>query len=137
MSEHTEQVAFVQYVLMQYRTRDDFIRPLFFAVPNGAWLGGKGFAVMNKLKAEGLTPGVADLLYLQPRGGYACLAIEMKTEKRINEKEGGLSAEQHTFLQAVLSAGGLSEVCYNAQEAIHAFDQYMQFSVSRRSAKRK
>ncbi len=33
--------------------RNDFVRNLFFAVPNGAWLGGKSAAMMVKLKKEG------------------------------------------------------------------------------------
>ena len=31
------------------------------------------------LKAEGVTPGVADLILLVPRGGHNALCLEMKT----------------------------------------------------------
>jgi hypothetical protein len=127
MSEHDEQAAFVNHVLWAYAIRADFARPLFFSVPNGAWLGGKQYAMINKLKAEGLTPGIADILYLQPRGEYAYLAIEMKSKDRRNEKNGGLSNEQSAFLQAAIKAGALAEVCYGADEAIAAFDFYMGF----------
>ena len=33
------------------------------------------------MKGEGVVPGVSDLLLLVPMGDYACLGIEMKTEK--------------------------------------------------------
>lgn len=102
LSEHQHQATFVEHVLWTYRNRPDFIRRLFFAVPNGAWLGGKRPAyVMEKLKGEGLLPGVADLLYLQPRGEYAYLAIEMKTPERAKEKDAGLTEDQRDFLLAV------------------------------------
>lgn len=125
-TEHAEQAAFVQYVHAQYSARDDFAAPLFFAVPNGAPLGKRGYTVMNKLKAEGLRPGVSDILYLQPRGDYAYLAIEMKRESRAGERDGGLSQLQSAFLQSVIRAGGLAEVCYSAEDAMAAFDDYME-----------
>lgn len=125
-TERQEQIAFVSYVLQAYAHRPDFIRGLFFAVPNGAWLGGKRPAyVMEKMKGEGVLPGVADLLYLQPRGEYAYLAIEMKTPQRKKEKTGGLTDEQLDFLQNVIIAGGRADICYGADEAIALFDWYM------------
>jgi hypothetical protein len=129
MSEHAEQAAFVSHVLWTYASRADFFAPLFFAVPNGAVLGGKNkFALLNKLKQEGFRVGVSDLLYLQPRGEYSCLAIEMK------DKGGKVSDAQDEFLQAILRAGGLAEVCYSADEAIGIFGGYMgmQFGSARR-----
>lgn len=52
------------------------IEALFFAVPNGgarnAWTG-------KIMKDEGVRSGVADLILQIPIGGYASLAIEMKT----------------------------------------------------------
>jgi hypothetical protein len=65
--EHNEQATFIDHVLWTYRNREDFNRGVFFAVPNGAWLGGRAKNVMNKLKGEGFLPGVFDILYLQPR----------------------------------------------------------------------
>lgn len=123
MTEHSEQAAFVAEVLYRYSNRDDFIRPLFFSVPNGAWLGGKNpHALMAKYKAEGFLPGVADILYLQPRGDWSFLAIEMKAVNR----KGGVSEEQNTFIRAALSAGGLALVCYGTDSAIKAFTKYME-----------
>jgi hypothetical protein len=51
-----------------------------FSVPNGAHLS----AIQARiLKAEGMTAGVADVLFLHPStdGAYAGLAIEFKTSK--------------------------------------------------------
>lgn len=125
-TERQEQIAFVSYVLQVYAHRPDFIRGLFFAVPNGAWLGGKRPAyVMEKMKGEGVLPGVADLLYLQPRGEYAYLALEMKTPLRFKEQGGGLTDEQQDFLNNVNLAHGRARVCYGADEAIEVFNWYM------------
>lgn len=53
------------------------------------------------------------------------MAIELKTEGRRGEKDGGLSEDQRTFLDAVSLAGGLPSVCYGAEEALEAFGLYM------------
>lgn len=124
-SEHAEQSAFFTTILFKYRTDDRFVRPLFFAVPNGAFLGGKSALTMEKLRAEGLTPGVADILYLQPRGGYSFLALEMKRADKRGHKAGGLRPEQVEFLNAASCAGAFFAVCYSAEEAERAFDEYM------------
>ena len=122
-SEHEEQAAFVAEVLYRYANRDDFIRPLFFSTFNGAWLGGNAGArarQMQKAKEAGFLPGVADILYLQPRGEWMYLVIEMKS------KGGKLSEEQKTFINAVKWEGeGLAVVCHSAEEAIETFDKYM------------
>ena len=54
---------------------------LLFSIPNGQWIAGEGRrkqALIAKYKAEGLTPGVPDLLLCVMRGGYGALFIEMK-----------------------------------------------------------
>jgi hypothetical protein len=124
-SEHNEQAVFVDTVLYTYRLDPTFLRPLFFAVPNGAFLGGNRFAGIEKLKREGFLPGVSDILYLQPRGGFAYLAIEMKTIEKEGRKDGGLREEQREFLEAVKQAGGFGVVCYGAEQAIEIFGAYM------------
>lgn len=124
--EHNIQASFVDSVLWQYKSDPTFLRPLFFAVPNGAFLGGYNRpAVFAKLKKEGVYPGVADMLYLQPRGVWSFMAIELKTEKRKREKGRGVSEEQKIFLDAVSEARGLPSVCYGVDEALEAFSLYM------------
>lgn len=125
MSEHDEQAAFIGTIVATFRSRDDFIRPLFFSVPNGAVLGGNRWALANKLKNEGMFPGVADVLYLQPRGDYSFFAAEMKTEKRRKEKNGGLSDEQTDWLRSAKRVGAYIAVCYSADEAVDEFSHYM------------
>jgi hypothetical protein len=128
IDEHDEQANFITVVYMQYGNRDDFAKKLLFAVPNGAWFGGahKGIqvAMFNKFRSEGFQQGVADLIYLQPRGGYNCLAIEMKAVDR-KGKKGAVSEDQEEFLQAILENGGLASVCYGCDEALAVFDNYM------------
>ncbi len=124
-TEHNEQATFIDAVLWQYRNDPSFLRPLFFSVPNGAFLGGRSALQYAKLKKEGFRNGVSDILYLQPRGMYSYFSLEMKTQERKRERGGGLSEDQRGFLQAVTDAGGLSAVCYGADEAIEAFGRYM------------
>ena len=133
-TEHREQAALVSTVLLTYQNRSDFIRPLFFSTLSGAWIGGSGksgrSALIGKYKSEGWVNGVADLLYLQPRGGYAYLAIEMKTPERIREKHGGASQDQIEWLKAARSAGAMAEICHGAEAAWEIFSNYMSMEFS-------
>lgn len=124
-SEHNIQASFIDWALYQYRHDETFLRPLFFAVPNGAYLGGRSPATFAKLKREGFVNGVSDILYLQPRGGYSFMALELKTPERKRQKGRGLSDDQKIFLDAVSEAGGLPSLCYGTDEAIEAFSLYM------------
>ncbi len=136
MSEHNEQSTLVDHALWTYRNnKQGFIRGLFFAVPNGSWLAGNGAYGKEKQIKEGLLPGVSDLLYLQGRGGYTFLAIEMKTEKRRKEKLGGLTIEQMDFIKISNDSGALARVCYGADEAIDLFDFYMSLDINPQLAK--
>lgn len=128
-NEHIEQATFVHTVLLQYRLRADFLRPLFFSTLSGAWIAGssrvaKG-ALIAKYKSEGWVNGVADLLYLQPRGEYAFLALEMKTPARAKEKHGGASEEQLEWLKAARAAGAMAEICHGSEYAFEVFSKYM------------
>ena len=125
MSEHNEQATFIETVLWKFKNRPDFFRLLLFAVPNGAWLGGNGAALMNKMKSEGLVNGVSDILYLQPRGGFAFLSLEMKTKERKKEKDGGVSPDQLEWMKAAHKVNAYSVVCYGADEAVDVFEKYM------------
>lgn len=131
-SEHQEQAAFFTMILYKYQHNETFARPLFFAVPNGAWLGGRRPSnMMEKMKAEGLTPGVADILYLQPRGHYSFLALEFKRADKRNRHQGGLRDDQIKFLNAASLAGAFFSVCYSADEAVRAFDAYMELNLKK------
>ncbi len=132
-SESQEQASFVCEVLLAYRNRADFLRPLFFSTLSGAWIAGSTSrskaALIAKYKREGWVNGVADILYLQPRGGYAYLAIEMKSVTRANEKHGGASDDQLTWLKAAKEAGAMTAVCHGADAAIEVFRHYMAMDI--------
>lgn len=59
-----------------FRARYEQLNPLFFAVPNG---GARNAWTAKIMKDEGVRAGVADLILLIPKHGYASLLIEMKT----------------------------------------------------------
>ncbi len=128
-TEHREQAALVSTVLLTYQHRSDFNRPMFFSTLSGAWLSGSTpsakNALIGKYKSEGWINGIADLLYLQPRGGYSFLAIEMKTPARKEEKNGGATADQIEWLKAARESGAMAELCHGAEEAWEVFSQYM------------
>ena len=71
--EHRLQCACVNWFRLQYPTHATAL----FAVPNG---GRRDRVSGAKLKAEGVLPGVSDLILLLPRGNHHGLLIEMKTE---------------------------------------------------------
>lgn len=125
--EHDEQSSFVQEVHVRYDNRPDFIKELFFSVPNGMWAGGRNkFALVNKFKSEGMNPGVFDIHYLQPRGTHPFLCIEFKRRDRRGEKDGGLTSDQKLYMQACELVGAYFRVCYTAEEAVEAFSYYME-----------
>lgn len=52
-----------------------------FSVPNGAYFAAKGAMEGARMKAEGLLPGVSDMILLQHSGIYGALLIEFKTKQ--------------------------------------------------------
>lgn len=124
--EHQEQSNFVAEVFARYGNRIDFIRELFFAVPSGFVAGGRNkFALLAKLEREGWHKGIADIHYLQPRGKYPYLVIEMKRSDKRNVKDGGMTPEQVLYIEAAKTVRAFVRVCYSADEAITVFDEYM------------
>lgn len=73
--EHDLQVACVAWFRAQYPAD----AAMLFAVPNG---GHRNAIEAARMKAEGVTPGVADLILLEARGGYGALCIETKTRRK-------------------------------------------------------
>lgn len=129
-SEHNEQATFFDYVMNSYLRVFPEIHPLLFSVPNGSTLAGnreQRARQMNKLKAEGFTPGVADVLYLAGYGGYFGLALEFKkvSEKPKRGGKGGVSEAQNEFITAARLQGYRAEVVYGADEGIAVFENYI------------
>src|SRR5690606_40216997 len=93
-AEHVEAVMFMRAVRGAEADWPE-LRWLF-AVPNGGWRAKRTAAAM---KAEGAQAGVPDYLLPLARGGYAGLAIELKTAT------GRVSPEQRAWLAHLAAQG--------------------------------
>lgn len=112
--ESSLQQACVYWFRLQYPGH----RALLFAVPNG------GFRIAReaaRLYAEGVTPGVADLILLESRGGYGSLCIEMKT----TDKGSHQSDRQKEWQHYAELMGNRYVICRTFDEFKAAVDAYM------------
>lgn len=91
---------------------------LLFAVPNGGARGAVEAAIM---KGEGVTPGVADLLFLYPKGEHHGLCIEMKTQSKSSRQ----SPSQKRWQQEVEKQGYLYKVCRSVDDFIETINNYI------------
>ncbi len=127
--EHDEQVELVARIKYEFRLDNSFIPRLFGSIPNGAFLGGGSrggrHLVMAKLKAEGLNTGLPDLVYLQPRGAWPYLAIEMKRINASNHANMDLSEDQQEFKKESETAGAFYILGVGADFAFKYFCDYM------------
>lgn len=112
-TEHDLQTACVKWFEVSY----SWLSPLFFSVPNGAKTK---LTEARWMKAEGMKPGVADILLLVPNGEKAFLCIEMKSAT------GRQSAAQRNFQEAVTAAGGQYTVCRTFEEFSQCIKLYAQ-----------
>ena len=110
--EHQLQVACVRWFDLQYPQ----YRLNLFAVPNG---GRRDKVTGARLKAEGVRPGVSDLILLKQRHGYGALLIEMKTSK------GVLSQIQRIWRNHISRDGYKHVVCRSLQEFIETVNDYL------------
>lgn len=110
--EHRIQCACVNWFRLQYPTHATAL----FAVPNG---GRRDRVSGAKLKAEGVLPGVSDLILLVARRGCYGLLIEMKTER------GKQSPAQKEWARDMAARGYLYVVCHSFDEFREAIDDYL------------
>ena len=105
-SEHAEQAAVIQWARMQAGA----CPPLdwLHAIPNGAKLpwrknrkGQRYSPEANKLKAEGLTPGICDLFLPYAAQGFHGFYLEMKRPGNMR----GVRDGQKEFMQYCEKAG--------------------------------
>jgi hypothetical protein len=101
------------------------------AIPNG---GSRHIATATKLIATGVKSGVWDIFLPCPiqtewAEQYAGLYIEMKIEKRRNQKNGGLTDEQVMFGAYAESIGYYCKVCYNWEEARDILIEYLEYRI--------
>lgn len=112
-SERQIQIECVSWFRMRYPEASR----VFFAVPNG---GARNAWTAKNLRDEGALSGVADLILLVPKKGYASLCIEMK-------KPGGrVSDSQKTFCEAAKAFKNKYVVCYSVEEFKTAVREYLE-----------
>lgn len=109
MTEHQHQTAFFAWLRLAYP------QVPAFAIPNG---GHRHKAVAAKMKAEGVTAGVPDILIADGNPG---LFIEMKKEKGSR-----VSKEQKAMLERLQDSGYQVAVCYGFDEAKQAVETYLE-----------
>jgi hypothetical protein len=114
-SESRLQSACVRWFRMQY----PHLRHALFAVPNGAYFANRGAIEGARMKAEGLLPGVADLILLHYSGRCGALLIEMKT------KTGRQAKTQKEWQQLMERDGYKYVVCRSLEEFIDAVKSYL------------
>ena len=112
MSEHTEQVAVIQWYRYQYPK----YAKCLWAIPNG---GVRHIGTAVKLKAEGGLSGISDLFLMIPKSGWHGLFIEMKV------KGGKLSDSQKEFMGNATLMGYQAVVCYGFEQAKDAITEYL------------
>lgn len=112
--EGLEQAALMRELSLRYPAAFDLI----YHVPNG---GHRVKAVAAKLKAQGVKPGIPDLVLSMARGGYFGLYIEFKATP---PNDAAVSASQQERLRKLNDQGYLAIVCrghFDAMEQIRAY----------------
>ena len=105
LSEHEHQVLVVQWLKSRGHS--------LFSVPNGAILGGTNkYAQLGKLRSEGMSRGVPDLVISPPKGNRVTTALEMKSPG------GTVSPEQKAWLDELERWGWRVLVAYGHEQAI-------------------
>ena len=99
-----------------FRATYPTLAPLFFSVPNG---GARNAWTAKIMREEGVRKGVADLILQVPLGGYASLAIEMKTPV------GKQSASQKEYERAATKMMNKYVVCHSLEEFQKAVKEYI------------
>ena len=113
LTERQIQIRFVSW----FRQRYPEASGVFFSVPNG---GARNAWTAKNLKDEGALSGVADLILLIPKHGYASLLIEMK-------KAGGRQSDtQKQFQRNAEKFMNKYVVCYSLEEAQQAVIDYLE-----------
>lgn len=111
-SESQLQHNCLQWFRLQYPALDR----MMFAVPNG---GKRDPRTGAQMKYEGAIRGVADLILLIPKKGFASLCIEMKTPK------GRQSEEQIKWQGEAEKYQNRYVVCHSLEEFINEVNAYL------------
>lgn len=111
MSEHSEQVAFVEWCEWQHVP--------VFAIPNG---GSRNKLEAVNLKREGVRSGVPDLFIPVARNGYHGLFVEMKCGRNKPTQT------QETWMSVLTSMGYQTAVCWSCDAAIKVVNSYLDYT---------
>lgn len=110
--EHKIQVVCIRWFRLKYPK----LKHVLFSVPNG---GRRDAVTGSKLKDEGATKGVADLILLKSNRFYGGLAIEMK-------KPGGHQSQaQKEWQRECESAGNKYVICHSLDEFMKIITDYL------------
>ncbi len=126
--EHQHQVALIGWARrVQLAPASDVIpgskvADYLLAIPNG----GKRSSAREgaRLKAEGVKPGVSDLLLPLRRGGFGGLWLEMKAPG------GKPTAAQKAWLERMAAAGYFAVWCDDWERAAHIITAYLDESTN-------
>lgn len=124
-TEHGEQRA----LFSELRQWSKAIYDMTFAIPNG---GSRGDNARSRairglaMKAEGVKPGVPDVMVAWPYGGYAGLFVEMKrpADKEKDRKAGVLGKSQEPWHDRLRERGYAVAVAYSWDEALALIKRY-------------
>lgn len=102
--------------LAWFRLQYPSLSMMMFAVPNG---GKRDTKTGAQMKYEGCIRGVADLILLVPKKGYASLCIEMKTPKGVQ------SEHQRTWQREAEKYRNRYVVCRSLDEFMNEVNTYL------------
>lgn len=110
--EHRLQCACVRWFRYVYPS----LKEVLFAIPNG---GRRDVVTGARLKEEGATAGVSDLILLKSNSAYGALCVEMKTPK------GNQSPAQKEWQNEVENTGNKYVVCRSFEEFKREITEYL------------
>lgn len=114
-TEHHEQVTLMSWVNHNLRAMPELHN--LFAIPNG---GHRHLFTAQKMKAEGVKPGVPDMFLAHPSGDYCGLFVEMK-----RRKGGVLSPVQREWIERLSKSGYRVVVCLGWGDAKKEIIEYL------------
>ena len=118
-TEHANQTALFCWAALA-ATKYPLLQ-MMFAIPNGSQ---RSMITGARLKAEGVKPGVPDIMLPIASGKCHGLFIEMK---RITPLKRGVMGEQLWWQNALNEAGYLAVVCYGWEEARDIILTYLRY----------
>lgn len=113
--ESVEQTWLFRWATMMSQAHPE-LRTMFH-VPNG---GSRNKIEAAKFKAQGVKPGVPDVVLPVPSDGYHGLFIEMK-----RRSGGRVSEDQAAWIEILRKYGYKAEVCKGFDEAVKLVEEYL------------